>query len=387
MYIDVYTDDTAHFWFSTVFIEDILYGQHCSFSTFSFIDDTAHVYRRLHRRYGSFSILYVDYVLYRQQRSFSSFSKCWCTMTHCDACDTTHSYMWHVSFIHVTRLIHTCDAKDSFLTFAMCRCTMTHWFMWHDWFAHVTWLFRTCDMTHSYMWHVLSVHVTCLIHTCDMSHSYTWRDWFIHVTHSYMWNDSFIHVTWLIFKFDMTRSYKWHIYTCDVTHTCDMTHAYIRHDVSIHATWLMHTCDTTHAYVWHDSCIRATWLMHTCDTTHLHVRHSSQTHRFVAFSPSEKAKSHGWKPTRRRCARDFTRTKKVQKSLPKITVLTRQKNAQPEISEEEMRATFDSWDKDGDGLTYCTSKELYVHRIFHTTTRHFKSFWKRRSGDAWTLLY
>jgi len=111
------------------------------------------------------------------------------------------------------------------------------------------------------------------------------------------------------------------------------------------------------------------------------MRHTLQTHRFVAFSPSEKAKSHSWKPTRRRCARNFTRTQKAQKSLPKIKILTRKKNAQPEISEEEMRATFDNWDKDGDGLTYCTSKELYVHRISITLPEILSRFGK---GDLET---
>ena len=263
--------------------------------------------------------------------------------------------MHHDSLIYVTWLICTCD--------------MTISYMWHDSLAHVAWLIRTCDMSHSYMWHVSFIHVTRLIHTCDVFIRvklliYT-CDWIIHtcdMTHAYTWHDLFSHLTWLVHTSDIFTHVTW-----------------------LNVTWLMHTFGMTYPYMRLDSSIRATRLMHTCDTTRLHMRHSLQTHRFVAFSRSEKAKSLSWKPTRRRCARNFTRTHKAQKSLPKIKILTRKKNAQPEISEEEMRATFDSWDKDGDGLTYCTSKELYVHRIFHNTTRNSKSFWKGRSGDAWTF--
>ena len=62
-------------------------------------------------------------------------------------CDTTHSYVWHDSFIHVT---------------------------WP--FIYVTWLIHICDMTHSYMWHDSFICVTWLIHMCGVSHSYMWRD-------------------------------------------------------------------------------------------------------------------------------------------------------------------------------------------------------------------
>jgi len=99
-----------------------------------------------------------------------------------------HSYIWHASFIYVTRLIH----------------------MWHASFIYVTWLIHICDMTHSYMWHASFIYVTCLIH---MRHA------------------SFIYVTCLIHTCDTTHSYA----TC-LIHICDMPHSYMWHAYWTYAT-------------------------------------------------------------------------------------------------------------------------------------------------------
>jgi len=80
--------------------------------------------------------------------------------------------------------------------------------------------------------------------------------------------------TTLLFPHDKSFS-TWLTWMCDMTHSdafvCDMTHAYVRHDSHIRATWPTHTCDVTHTYVRRDPHIRATWPTHTCEVT-LHHR-------------------------------------------------------------------------------------------------------------------
>ena len=178
---------------------------------------------------------------------------CMCDMTYSllqepspllfHACDMTHSYVRHDSFIRVTWLIDTFD--------------MTRAYVWHDSFILVTWLIHACDMTHSYVWHDLFMRVTWLMHTCDMNHSY--------VRH-----DSCIRVTWLL---EVPCSFFIGV-LCALRTTlrgkCEW------HDSFICVTWLIHTCVMTHSYVWHESFIWmiwriahhierqmwATWLMH-----------------------------------------------------------------------------------------------------------------------------
>ena len=72
-------------------------------------------------------------------------------------CDMTHSYVWHDSFICVTRLINMCD--------------MTRSYVWHDSFICVTWLIHMCDMTDSYVRHDSFICVKWLIHMCGITQS------------------------------------------------------------------------------------------------------------------------------------------------------------------------------------------------------------------------
>jgi len=71
----------------------------------------------------------------------------WYDMAHSCVCDVTHSYVWHDSFMCMTRLIRMRD--------------VTHSRLWHDSFMCVTWLFHACDLTHS-------IHVAC-----DVTPTYT----------------------------------------------------------------------------------------------------------------------------------------------------------------------------------------------------------------------
>jgi len=59
---------------------------------------------------------------------------------------------------------------------------------------------------------------------------------------------------------------------CDM---CDMSHAYMWHDVLVYVAWLSHICDTTHSYMWHDSLMCVPSLIPKCDVPQLYVRHDS----------------------------------------------------------------------------------------------------------------
>jgi len=102
-----------------------------------------------------------------------------------------------------------------------------------------------CDMTHSYVWHESFMYVTRLIHMCAMTHSYVWQDSFICVTWLiHVWHDSFICVTWLIHTF-----VTWLIHMCDMTHVWhdsfmfDITYSYVLNHLFISMTWLFHVHD------------------------------------------------------------------------------------------------------------------------------------------------
>jgi len=118
-----------------------------------------------------------------------------------------------------------------------------------------------------------------LIHMCDMTHSYVRHDasmnmWHIRMmplwtTHSYVsheasMNDSFWWVTpvWTTHSNESCRTYEWRLYECTTE-----THSHVRHDSFVRATrrlyehvtheWrlyerLIHMCDMTHSYVRHD---------------------------------------------------------------------------------------------------------------------------------------
>jgi len=189
-------------------------------------------------------------------------------------------YMWHVSFICVTRPTHMCDVAHSYVWH---RSII---YMWHDSFICVAWQMYMCDTSQSYMWHDSFICVTRLswgMYMCDVTltgsaevrkvcqtrwvDSFTCTTWLIHMcdtTHPYMWHDSIIHVTWLIHTYDMAYSYTWRHFFKYVTwliHIGDMSHSHVWHD--------------SHICVWHDSCVwRDSFI---CDINDLNVWHGSYT--------------------------------------------------------------------------------------------------------------
>jgi len=122
----------------------------------------------------------------------------------------------------------------------------THSNVWHDSFICVTWLIQMCDMTHSYVWHDPFICMTRLTQMCDTTHSqsYVWQSATLGVTHIhicvtlYVWHTSTLCVT----------LYVWHtstFVTC-LFHTA-------RRKEFIPVTRLIHTCEIIHSYMWHDS--------------------------------------------------------------------------------------------------------------------------------------
>jgi len=175
-----------------------------------------------------------------------------------DACDMTHSYVWHVSLICVTRFInvwHTSQATNHSelqfhtsnsmrATWPIDACDMTHWYVWHD--------SLMCDMPHRREIAASYNDEHIFLHTCVMTH-WCMTQWCV-------WHDSFELQWWAHIQ----------LYACDMSHWCAW------HDSLIRATWLIH--------VWHNSqtrnrgelqfhtsnSMRATWLIDSCDMTHRH---------------------------------------------------------------------------------------------------------------------
>ena len=121
------------------------------------------------------------------------------------------TWLIHISLIHVWRT-HSCESFSFNQTKLVCGMT-THSHLTHSCMSLDVALIHVNHTSHSYVWHVSFICVTCLIHTCrpsHMSHSYE-----SHMSHSYVyvWHDSFIcvHVnhTCLIHTCRMTHLYSW----------------------------------------------------------------------------------------------------------------------------------------------------------------------------------
>ena len=227
-------------------------------------------------------------------------------------CDMTPSYVWHASFISVTRLVHMCiiihlyvwlTHSCAWLYSFICVTPLlihahhpTRLHVWHDSFTRVTRLIHTCDTTHSHVWPDSFTRVTRLVHTSDTTCSHVWPDALNSTTCTHIWHNSFTCI------FDMTPSHAcltWLLHIHVTTHSHG--HALLltpEHGKGKHCRVLLHMCampsHVHHAFtcapwiqlcamnshVRHDSMIyvpmyqdsftRAARLIHTCETSHSH---------------------------------------------------------------------------------------------------------------------
>jgi len=174
-------------------------------------------------------------------------------------CHATHSYVWHGTFICVTRLIQMRDVAESFV--------------WHDAFIYVTWLIQIRDVSQinqprhasewvvSHKWKCHATHMNesrdtsamlVLLYGAPQSLIYTCVSFIRDMTHA----TPLLHV--VSHTCNTTSPFGRAIYKCGVTHMdeCDTTPSF---DSSM---WLLHSCETTHS-----SSTHVTRLFHVCDTT------------------------------------------------------------------------------------------------------------------------
>jgi len=86
---------------------------------------------------------------------------------------------------------HSYERYDSFVCVTVCCSVLQCVVVSCRWVRDI----HMSDTTHSYVWHASFVCMTWLLHRCDVTiHMYD-------MTHSYVWHDSFICVTWLIHIF------------------------------------------------------------------------------------------------------------------------------------------------------------------------------------------
>jgi len=169
--------------------------------------------------------------------------------------EMTHSYVWHDSCICETWLIHMCD--------------MTHAYVRHDVFIYVTRVHsRVCHEVHE--WHMTHMTIHQICDVCDMTH-----------------------VMWHVLMWDMTHWYMWQL----LIHMCVTSCIYLHmwHDSYICEIWLIHTCDITHAYVRHDVFIRATrahlWV---CHDVHVLMKEWRDSHDIRSHSYVFHTHSYAW---------------------------------------------------------------------------------------------
>ena len=170
-------------------------------------------------------------------------------------CDMSHAHVRFIldSFICGTWFIHMCVTWSRINTFAMMRS-----YVGHD--SIFTCEMIMCDMTHSYVWHVSLICMTWLIHMYDMTHSYVWRHFSlicVKKKKSHLCDPSltrkralYIHKRALyIRKRALYPNQKSPIYLSESLKygvATDISHSYVWHDSFICGTWLIHMWDMTH---------------------------------------------------------------------------------------------------------------------------------------------
>jgi len=145
--------------------------------------------------------------------------------------DMTHSYMCNMTHPQHRQVVSCSPAPNA----RVYLCYMTHSHVWRVPFICVTRLtfstggsgmFARSEYTRSYVWHDLFICVTCLIHMCDTTHLQHRQ--VVRVCPRRMY--TFTSVAWPIHMCDMTCSYVWHdspaaqtgsgMFACSERHAC-----------------------------------------------------------------------------------------------------------------------------------------------------------------------
>jgi len=154
--------------------------------------------------------------------------------------DETPLYVWHDSFICLTRLLHM--RSMTFCTI----CNMSPLYVWHDYFIYVTRLLHMYTTSFSFVQHdQFSVYATSLscaaAIACDTSQLFVFVAWVF-----YMCNQS------LLRMYSMTPPYVWHHSCMHVQSrlpysTCDL----FSPETCILVTWRPYMCNATRSRTWY----------------------------------------------------------------------------------------------------------------------------------------
>jgi len=230
------------------------------------------------------------------------------------ACDMTHSYLWHYSFIcrfdscaRVTRFIYMFNTTHS-------RADMARVWVWHDSFICVTPLIHmqislvcACDTTHSNLWHTHSR--AAMSAWWVMSVSWVMSAWWVMSVSWVMSAWWVMSVSWLMaYETWLVRHNSWDKH--DVWLMAHLTAHHVEHDSFIcnvtdaYATWLIHTWHyraTQRIHAWPDAFTCVTWPIHMCDTTHPNAWHIAFT-RVTWLTESQKPRGLHIRDTTHSCA-------------------------------------------------------------------------------------
>jgi len=154
----------------------------------------------------------------------------------------THQYIWHDSFIHMTRLVYALW-RDSFIPmiWLVHKSDMTLWYMRRDPFIQVIWLINTCATTHPYIWHTPFINLTWPIHT----------GWRRPIEYLISCRSFFAREPLMKGLF----CGKWPV---KIRHPMGLCH-------SVQVPWLINIYDMTDLYTWHDSWVHVQRLIHIYD--------------------------------------------------------------------------------------------------------------------------
>jgi len=215
--------------------------------------------------------------------------------------DMTHVYVWHDSFISMTRLMYTCDMTHSYPRQYAYFCIHIHLFAY--WICKIPYCASENVRIFSHMWmsHVSHIHESC--HRCEWAMLQTISDSLQHDSFTCIYMSRVIDHIWLsIFHIwlslqhdsftyiymsrviDMVKSrhaYEWvmsQICMSHVTHMKESCHIYEWVMSCIWRSHVTYTNESCHTYEWVMSHIQMSHITHTNESCHTYEYVISHTH-------------------------------------------------------------------------------------------------------------